>query len=109
MTLTVPLQAKQPEMTKKHVFPEGEHIEALKPTQGITESDEIEQTDSGAYVCLVALTAYIGGILFGYDTGIISAVLVYITTVWVMHSPPVKRRLHLSVQQGPSWALLLPT
>lgn len=50
MTLTVPLQAKQPEMTKKHVFPEGEHIEALKPKQGITESDEIEQTDSGAYV-----------------------------------------------------------
>ncbi|QMW33349.1 hypothetical protein G4B84_008780 [Aspergillus flavus NRRL3357] len=26
----------------------GEHIEALKPKQGITESDEIEQTDSGA-------------------------------------------------------------
>ncbi|KAB8276118.1 hypothetical protein BDV30DRAFT_235957 [Aspergillus minisclerotigenes] len=48
MTLTVPLQAKQPEMTKKHVFPEGEHIEALKPKQGITESGEIEQTDSGA-------------------------------------------------------------
>ncbi|KAK6814465.1 hypothetical protein RU639_009378 [Aspergillus parasiticus] len=78
MTLTVPHQAKQSEVTKQHAFPESEHIEALKPKHGIPESDEIEQTDAGAYVWLVALTASIGGMLFGYDTGIISAVLVYI-------------------------------
>jgi SP family myo-inositol transporter-like MFS transporter 13 len=63
-----------------------EHLEDL---------DSIEQTQSGKYAWLVAITAGVGGLLFGislphnssvpnsnissgYDTGIISAVLVYL-------------------------------
>lgn len=40
--------------------------------------DTIELTQSGKFAWLVVITAAIGGLLFGYDTGIISAVLVYI-------------------------------
>jgi SP family myo-inositol transporter-like MFS transporter 13 len=40
--------------------------------------DSIEQTKTGKFSWLVSITAAIGGMLFGYDTGIISAVLVYI-------------------------------
>lgn len=42
--------------------------------------DTIETTNSGAFVWLVAVTASIAGGLFGYDTGIISAVLVNLGT-----------------------------
>jgi len=42
--------------------------------------DSIEQTDSGYFVWLVAAATSIAGALFGYDTGIISAVLVYLGT-----------------------------
>jgi SP family myo-inositol transporter-like MFS transporter 13 len=40
--------------------------------------DSIELTDSGKFAWLVSITAGVGGMLFGYDTGIISAVLVYL-------------------------------
>jgi len=43
-------------------------------------SDSIELTDTGHFVWLVTITASIAGALFGYDTGIISAVLVYLGT-----------------------------
>ena len=46
----------------------------------ILELDSIEQTPTGKFVWLVTLTASIAGALFGYDTGIISAVLVYLGT-----------------------------
>ncbi|KZL83335.1 myo-inositol transporter [Colletotrichum incanum] len=42
------------------------------------ELDSIEQTKTGKFSWMVSITAAIGGMLFGYDTGIISAVLVYI-------------------------------
>lgn len=42
--------------------------------------DSIEDTKTSWFVWLVAFTASIAGALFGYDTGIISAVLVYLGT-----------------------------
>ncbi|KAF9634210.1 putative myo-inositol transporter protein [Lasiodiplodia theobromae] len=42
--------------------------------------DSIEDTTIGPFIWLVAFCASIAGSLFGYDTGIISAVLVYLGT-----------------------------
>ncbi|KAF6800156.1 myo-inositol transporter [Colletotrichum sojae] len=44
----------------------------------LEDLDSIEQTRTGRFSWMVSITAAIGGMLFGYDTGIISAVLVYI-------------------------------
>ncbi|TVY28268.1 Myo-inositol transporter [Lachnellula hyalina] len=59
------------------------HIEkvsasSLEDSENIDDLDSIEQTQAGKYAWLVAITAGVGGFLFGYDTGIISAVLVYL-------------------------------
>jgi len=40
--------------------------------------DSIEAVGGGWFVWLVAFCASVAGMLFGYDTGIISAVLVYL-------------------------------
>lgn len=61
-----------------------EHLEHLEDTGSpnsiheinIDDLDSIEQTKAGKFSWLVSITAAIGGMLFGYDTGIISAVLV---------------------------------
>jgi len=61
-----------------------EHLEHLEDTGSpnsiheinIDDLDSIEQTKTGKFSWLVSITAAIGGMLFGYDTGIISAVLV---------------------------------
>jgi hypothetical protein len=56
------------------VFPDATHTEVNDD-----EADaSIENVKTGAFVWLVAVTASLGGSLFGYDTGIISAVLVYL-------------------------------
>jgi SP family myo-inositol transporter-like MFS transporter 13 len=44
----------------------------------LDELNTIEETQSGKFIWLVTVTASVGGLLFGYDTGIISAVLVYL-------------------------------
>lgn len=44
----------------------------------ITKNDSIEELPTSWFVWLVAFTASVAGSLFGYDTGIISAVLVYL-------------------------------
>ncbi|KAJ5099318.1 hypothetical protein N7532_006319 [Penicillium argentinense] len=51
-----------------------EHVE----TSPFDELDTIETTRCSKYAWLVSLTAAVGGFLFGYDTGIISAILVYL-------------------------------
>lgn len=62
---------------------EASHIESVSsnlsiPTEDLDLLDSIEQTQSGKFAWLVSITAGVGGLLFGYDTGIISAVLVYL-------------------------------
>ncbi|KAH6667788.1 general substrate transporter [Halenospora varia] len=60
------------------------HVETVsppslgQPSEHLEDLDSIEQTQSSRYAWLVAITAGVGGLLFGYDTGIISAVLVYL-------------------------------
>lgn len=51
-----------------------EHVESMN----VDELDTIESTRCSKYAWLVSITAGIGGFLFGYDTGIISAILVYL-------------------------------
>ncbi|OKL55465.1 hypothetical protein UA08_09321 [Talaromyces atroroseus] len=56
-----------------------QHIETLVTINvDIDALDSIENTKSSKYAWLVSITAGIGGLLFGYDTGIISAILVYL-------------------------------
>jgi Sugar (and other) transporter len=56
------------------VFPDATHIEV---NDDEAESS-IENVKTGAFVWMVAVAASVAGSLFGYDTGIISAVLVYL-------------------------------
>ena len=54
-----------------------QHIESAGSTDlDLDALDSIESTKSSRYAWLVSVTAGIGGLLFGYDTGIISAILV---------------------------------
>ncbi|KAI4716121.1 general substrate transporter [Aureobasidium sp. EXF-10727] len=58
-----------------------DHVEHVNSQQNsLDDLDTIEETKTGKFAWLVSITAAIGGMLFGYDTGIISAVLVYIGT-----------------------------
>ena len=59
------------------VFPIGNHLEM---EDDASTSNSIDDIGAGWFVWLVAFTASIAGSLFGYDTGIISAVLVYLGT-----------------------------
>ncbi|MCJ1259176.1 myo-inositol transporter [Lignoscripta atroalba] len=53
------------------------HVETHVNT-ALDDLDTIELTQTGSFSWLISITAAIGGMLFGYDTGIISAVLVYL-------------------------------
>ncbi|KAI5925577.1 general substrate transporter [Camillea tinctor] len=55
-----------------------EHIEDNVISTPLEDLDAIEETKTGKFAWLVSITAGIGGMLFGYDTGIIAAVLLYI-------------------------------
>jgi SP family myo-inositol transporter-like MFS transporter 13 len=55
------------------VFPDSTHLEVSDDGEG-----DIDQLKGSWFVWLTAATASIAGFLFGYDTGIISAVLVYL-------------------------------
>ena len=59
------------------IAPDVTHLEV---TDDCGESNSIDDMGAGWYVWLCAITASIAGSLFGYDTGIISAVLVYLGT-----------------------------
>ncbi|MCJ1474259.1 myo-inositol transporter [Lambiella insularis] len=53
------------------------HVETHVNTL-LDDLDTIELTQTGKFSWFISLVAAIGGMLFGYDTGIISAVLVYL-------------------------------
>ncbi|KAK5456918.1 hypothetical protein LTS15_004698 [Exophiala xenobiotica] len=57
------------------VFPDSTHLEINDDEMGRNTIDDL---GTSWFVWLVAATASIAGSLFGYDTGIISAVLVYL-------------------------------
>lgn len=59
-----------------------DHIESVEPGEAkkVPDLDDLNAIPIGWFVWVVALTASIAGLLFGYDTGVISAVLVYIGT-----------------------------
>ncbi|CAG8929607.1 unnamed protein product [Penicillium salamii] len=60
--------------------PSADHVESVShPEKDFSrELEDINSIPLGWFVWMVACTASIAGLLFGYDTGIISAVLVYI-------------------------------
>ena len=70
-------------MAEKEAKQNSHHLEEAD-TVGYTHEvvledlDTIEQTKTGKFSWLVSVTAAVGGFLFGYDTGIISAVLLYL-------------------------------
>jgi MFS transporter, SP family, solute carrier family 2 (myo-inositol transporter), member 13 len=58
------------------VLPDSTHLEVAAHSE--MGKNTIDDLDTSWFVWLVAATASIAGSLFGYDTGIISAVLVYL-------------------------------
>lgn len=61
------------------VLPDKTHVEKIESIDTV-EDDSIEDIAVSWFVWLVAITASVAGGLFGYDTGIISAILVSLGT-----------------------------
>ena len=57
-----------------------ESVPSTPPQTELEALDSIELTKASRFSWLVSFTAAIGGMLFGYDTGIISVVLLYLGT-----------------------------
>jgi SP family myo-inositol transporter-like MFS transporter 13 len=52
-----------------------DHVEHVSSQRNsLDDFDTIESTKTGTFAWLVSITAAIGGMLFGYDTGIIRSV-----------------------------------
>ncbi|KAK7407885.1 hypothetical protein QQX98_009944 [Neonectria punicea] len=92
-------------MAKDDIKDDIKHLENTSPVGStqefdLDELDSIERTQTGKFAWLVSITAAIGGMLFGYDTGIISAVLVYINADLGHHLPSNERELITSITSG---------
>lgn len=66
----------------------------------LEDLDGIEQTKTGKFAWLVSITAAVGGFLFGYDTGIISAVLLYLNKDLGKALTSSERELITSITSG---------
>ncbi|KFZ24403.1 hypothetical protein V502_01121 [Pseudogymnoascus sp. VKM F-4520 (FW-2644)] len=56
------------------------HLETISNESALDDNDSIESTPTGRVTWLISMTVSLGGFLFGYDTGVISAVLVSLGT-----------------------------
>lgn len=83
---------------KHNEVPQVEHVSSAVMENDYLDS--IEHTKTGKYSWLVSITAAIGGMLFGYDTGIISAVLVYINDDLGIILNSSQRELITSITSG---------
>ncbi|CAG8134946.1 unnamed protein product [Penicillium salamii] len=72
------MESNKLDIPVKQTEEEAQHVEDAthKDVTFVSTLDSIESTKTDYYIWLVAITVGVGGFLFGYDTGIISAVLV---------------------------------
>ncbi|KAF2154548.1 general substrate transporter [Myriangium duriaei CBS 260.36] len=76
-----PKEQPLPAWTQEQPKPTLEYIENVKSKEERAFAEDIiEHQDTGRFVWIFTLTVSLGGFLFGYDTGVISAVLVNLGT-----------------------------